>query len=248
MDVNLYLSRLGVPGPIHSTIENLRLLHRAHLLAVPFENLDISLGRPIVLNEGRLFEKIISRQRGGFCYELNGLFAALLRELGFQVELLSARVADGKGGFGIEFDHMALLIRLEENWLADVGFGDSFLEPLQLDDREEQVQERVSYRITSEGDDLLYLRKEAGGWQPQYRFSLNPRSLADFESGSHYHQTSPDSSFTRKRVCSRATETGRITLTDRRLIVTANGKRVERLLESEEEVGMALLELFGIVL
>ena len=85
-------------------------MHRAHLLAVPFENLDIHLGRPISLDQDALFGKIVTRRRGGFCYELNGLFALLLRELGFEVTLLSAGVARADGGFGPEFDHLTLLV------------------------------------------------------------------------------------------------------------------------------------------
>jgi N-hydroxyarylamine O-acetyltransferase len=126
MNVEDYLQRLGYNGDRIPNAETLRNLHHAHLLAVPFENLDIHLGRPIVLDEKSLYEKIVRRRRGGFCYEANGLFAALLRELGFNVALLSARVMDG-GKLGPEFDHLTLLVQLEERWLADVGFGDSFL-------------------------------------------------------------------------------------------------------------------------
>jgi len=95
---------------------------------VPFENLDIHLKRPIVLEDNALFDKIVTRKRGGFCYELNGLFAALLRALGFDVVMLSAGVANPEREFGPDFDHMALLVTLEQSWLADVGFGDSFVE------------------------------------------------------------------------------------------------------------------------
>src|SRR5262245_14904037 len=134
-----YLGRVGYDGPVDVTPETLRRLHLAHLLAVPFENLDIHLGRPIVLDVDRIFEKIVRRRRGGFCYELNGLFAWLLGELGFDVELLSAQVLDG-GRLGPEFDHMTLLVEHEGRWLVDVGFGDSFLEPLALEPSHEVGQ------------------------------------------------------------------------------------------------------------
>src|SRR5215213_9188134 len=110
MDVQAYLRRINYRGEFAPTAAALRELHRAHLLAVPFENLDIHLGRPIVLEQQALFDKIVTRWRGGFCYELNGLFALLLRDLGFNVTLLAAGVARADGSFGPEFDHLTLLV------------------------------------------------------------------------------------------------------------------------------------------
>ena len=126
VDATAYLKRINYRGPLAPTAETLRRLQVAHLLSVPFENLSIHTGEPIVLDDDALFEKIVVRRRGGFCYELNGLFAALLRALGFHVEMLSAGVVSQAGEFGPEFDHMTLLVSLAERWLADVGFGDSF--------------------------------------------------------------------------------------------------------------------------
>ena len=120
MEVKAYLERIGYRGPLAPTADTLRRLHVAHLLTVPFENLSIHAGERIVLDDVSLFDKLVTRRRGGFCYELNGLFAALLRELGFQVEMLSARVANREGVFGPEFDHMALLVKLEEIGRAHV--------------------------------------------------------------------------------------------------------------------------------
>src|SRR6187397_3354830 len=108
MDFQSYLQRINYRGEQTPTAATLRELHRAHLLTVPFENLDIHLGRPIVLEQGALFDKIVRRRRGGFCYELNGLFAALLYKLGFDVTMLSAGVARADGSYGPEFDHLTL--------------------------------------------------------------------------------------------------------------------------------------------
>jgi N-hydroxyarylamine O-acetyltransferase len=218
------------------------------MLSVPFENLDIPLGRRIVLDEVSLFDKIVTRRRGGFCYELNGLFAALLLELGFNVERLSARVASDGGGFGPEFDHMTLLVHLEERWLADVGFGDSFRQPLRLDERGEQLQAASKYCIADDGDHLTYLRWGDGSWYPQYVFRLQPYTLDDFIEACHVAQTSPESSFTQRRVCSRATPEGRVTLSDMNLIITTNGTRQERILVSEDEMHAVLRVYFGIEL
>src|SRR5580765_7650435 len=118
MDTAAYLARIGFTGSARPDAETLRGLHLAHLYTVPFENLDISLGRQICCDEERFLHKVVDLRRGGFCYELNGAFAALLRELGFRVTLLSARVAHEDGSASPEFDHMALLVDLEETWLA----------------------------------------------------------------------------------------------------------------------------------
>jgi len=247
MNVGAYLERIGYRGPLAPTAETLRRLHVAHLLAVPFENLSIHARETIVLDDESLFDKVVARRRGGFCYELNGLFAALLRELGFRVEMLSAAVARREGGFGPEFDHMALLVRLEERRLADVGFGDSFVEPLLLDERAEQAQGSRAFRVEEDGGRLVLSMKDAGGgWEPQYRFGLEPHAYADYAEMCRFHQTSPESHFTRGRVCSRLTAEGRVTLTGSRLIKTGGGERTERELADEAERDAALLEHFGI--
>ena len=188
MDIPSYLNRIHYNGPTLPTAETLRALHLAHLYRVPFENLDIHLGLPISLQETDLFEKIVVRRRGGFCYELNGLFAWLLRELGFEVSLLSARVGDREDGFGPEFDHLILRVtcpadpaRPDDPWLADVGFGESFLTPLpldQLDRPQEQAGPHV-YRISQKTAYLsLWEKRGYGAWEEQYRFTLQPRQLA----------------------------------------------------------------------
>ena len=250
MDVGAYLERIGYRGPLDPSAETLRGLHVAHLLAVPFENLSIHRGEPVVLDDGALFDKVVTRRRGGFCYELNGLFAALLRALGFEVRMLSAGVMNGAGEFGPEFDHMALLVELPERRLADVGFGDSFVEPLLLDERAPQAQGARSFRIDEDGGGRLVLLRGGGGgeWAAQYRFGLEPHSYADYAGMCHFHQTSPESHFTRRRVCSRLTPGGRVTLSGTRLIDTAGGERRERELASEGEFHAALGEHFGIVL
>jgi N-hydroxyarylamine O-acetyltransferase len=241
-----YLERIAYSGSTEPSAETLCSLHRAHMFTVPFENLDIHLGRKIVCEEDRFLQKIISEHRGGFCYELNGAFAALLRELGFQVTLLSARVARADGTYGPDFDHLTLRVDLEEPWLADVGFGESFLEPLRLQPNLEQPQIGRVYRLT-ESEDVLRMEVNTDEWKPQYSFTLQPRQLSDFAEMCHYQQTSPESHFTRNRVCSRATPDGRITLSNGKLIETHNGSRTERTL-TDEEWTACLREVFGMVL
>jgi len=247
MNASAYLVRIGYTGDLTPTASTLRDLHRAHMLSVPFENLDIGLGRKIVCDESAFLRKIVEERRGGFCYELNGAFAALLRELGFQVTLLSARVPREDGRDGPEFDHLALRVDLDEPWLADVGFGDSFVEPLRLQSGVEQPQVGWSYRIVEEQDSLHMERSEPkGDWRRQYSFTLRPRRLPEFSPMCHYHQTSPQSPFTRKSVCSMATSNGRITIADRKLIVARNGQKDESQLESDEQWRAALREHFGL--
>jgi N-hydroxyarylamine O-acetyltransferase len=248
LDVPAYLKRINYSGPLHPTAETLRQLQVAHMLAVPFENLSIHTAEPIVLNDASLFEKIVLRRRGGFCYELNGLFAALLRSLGFEVQMLSAGVANAKGEWGPEFDHMTLLVNLEQRWLTDVGFGDSFIEPLLLDQRTEQVQGRMSYRLNERDGWLVLLQKdEDSDWKPQYRFTLQPHVYADYDEMCRYQQTSPESHFTQRRICSKLTPEGRITISNNRLISTKGKVKEEREL-SDNEVTELLRDHFGIVM
>ncbi|NUQ83501.1 MAG: arylamine N-acetyltransferase [Anaerolineales bacterium] len=228
-------------------------LQIAHLQNVPFENLDIGLKRPIRLDEGSLWEKIIVNKRGGFCYELNGLFAGLLRRIGFEVTYLNARVFNGAGELGIEFDHLALLVQVpgeSERFLADVGFGDSFSEPLKFEERGEQVQALRAYRLEEiQNGFVVWQRNYDGSWERQYFFDLIPRRFPDdYEAGCLYHQTSPKSSFTRGSIISRATPNGRVSLEDGWLILTENGQRTERPLKDRDEYHALLKQYFDITL
>ena len=238
MTVSGYLARIGCALPAKPVAETLRSLHRAHLLTVPFENLDIHMGRPILLDEAAFYRKVVNEHRGGFCYELNGLFAWLLRELGFQVTLLSAEVARKSCGYSAGFDHLTLRVDLEEPWLADVGFGECFLEPIPL---------------TAGGNGEYWLQEETGYWllyrreSPQFRFRLEPHRLTEFADRCRYHQTSPQSSFTRERITTLATTDGRITLSGNRLIRTRGEVRTEELLEPEG-CRQTLKREFGIAL
>lgn len=249
MDVQAYLKRINYEGSLTPTAETLRQLHLAHLLTVPFENLSIHAREPIVLEDEALFRKIVNRRRGGFCYELNGLFAALLRALGFEVAMQSAQVANPEGGFSRDFDHMTLMVSMQERWLADVGFGDSFVEPLRLDERGAQVQRDRRYRIVADGEWLIMQRADNGDeWKSQYRFTLEPFQYADYTEMCEYHQTSPQSHFTQGRICSRLTPRGRISLSEMRLITTELGRRQEQTAATQEEYDELLHKFFSIVM
>ena len=247
IDVPSYLARIAYSGPTAPTAETLRAIHHAHLLAVPFENLDIALGRAIVVDEAAIVRKIVEQRRGGFCYELNGAFAALLRAQEFRVTLLSARVSRAGGGEGPEFDHLTLRVDLDQPWLADVGFGDSFLQPLRLVPGTEQEDPAGMFRLQPLGE-RLQLEKLSPNriWKRQYSFARQPRNLQDFAAMCSYHQTSPESHFTQNRICTRATPDGRITLSGMKMIVTRDERREERMVSSEEERNQVLQQYFGI--
>jgi N-hydroxyarylamine O-acetyltransferase len=244
MNVNDYLARIDYSGAQVANADGLKALHRAHMLSVPFENLDIPLGTPIVLAQDSFYEKIVTKRRGGFCYELNGLFAWLLRQLGFSVSMLSARVIK-EGKPGPEYDHLALMVELDEPRLVDVGFGDSFLEPLLLDSTDEQIQSGATYRLTGTRTEKRLEQRRDGAWEPQYEFSLQSRRLHDFSSACLAQQTSSQSPFTQKTVCSLATEEGRATLSSDRLILRSAAGRTEVELSSVQAYRSALHEYFG---
>ena len=254
MDTPTYLNRLNYSEPVKPDAKTLRGLQIAHMMNIPFENLDIGLKRPIQLGEEALWNKIIIQKRGGFCYELNGLFAWLLKQIGFDVTYLNARVFNHRNGkLGIEFDHLALLVGIPNQaarWLVDAGFGDSFNEPLSFDDRDEQVQGLRSYRLEQTSDGYITWQKNYDGlWERHYFFDLEPRNFpTDYEAGCLYHQTSPRSSFTRRSIISRATPNGRVSLEDGWLILTANGTREKRPVKDEEEYRALLKHYFGVVL
>jgi len=247
MNTKAYLKRIGYNGPTRPSLNVLHRLHRMHLLSIPFENLDIHLHRPIVLSEAAFYNKIIKHRRGGFCYELNGSFALLLKRLGFKVSMLSSRVERKGGRFGPDFDHMTLLVQLKETWLADVGFGDSFTEPKRLDVSVPQADRGKDYRFTRKDHWILLSRraKGSGPWEPQYKFRLTARKLKDFVPRCRWQQTSPRSRFRKNRICTRLTSDGRLTLTDTKFIVTRGSRKVERPLRNAEEFTALLHRHFG---
>ncbi|ACZ84919.1 arylamine N-acetyltransferase family protein [Streptosporangium roseum] len=239
-----YLKRIGAARPAGPDAESLRELQLRHLLTVPFENLSVHLGEPVVLDDQALVEKVVGRRRGGFCYELNGAFALLLRSLGYQVTLLAARPV-GDGSIGSPFDHLALRVNTPDPWLVDVGFGAFSHHPLRLDLRADQPDPAGVFRVAETADGDLDVLKDG---VLEYRLEQRPRVLADFEPTCWWHQTSPRSHFTRSLVCSLLTDAGRVTLSDRLLIHTSEGGRREQRLSTDAETLAAYRDLFGIEL
>lgn len=241
--VDAYLARIGAERPARPDHDALAELQGRHLDAVPFENLGIHLGEPVVLDVERLVQKIVRRRRGGFCYELNGAFAALLRVLGFPVTLMQARVHGAEGSLGPPYDHLALRVDLEEPYLVDVGFGAFARRPLRFACREEQVDPAGRFLLVDAqlGDVDVVM-----DGTPAYLVDPRPRELADFTATCWWHQTSPASHFVVSLTCSLPTPTGRVTLSGDRLIRTEDGRRTETRLGSEAEVLAAYERFFGI--
>ncbi len=244
-----YLQRLGLARGGEPGLDQLATLQNQHLLEVPFENLDVMWRNPIRLNLDDLYDKIVNRRRGGFCYELNGLFAWLLSNLGYSVDLLSARVySEERQQFGPEFDHMVLCVQLERPYLVDVGFGDSFRQPMLLPDGQtEDISGEYRLLAPHTGDEELELQhKEDGLWKSQFRFTLLAHRMADFNDMCHYHQSSPRSTFTQGAVCSRATPDGRITLTENELILTRDSEKTRLPVQNLAQYRRLLAEYFSI--
>jgi N-hydroxyarylamine O-acetyltransferase len=245
--VTAYLDRMGAERPQVFDEAALASLHRAHLMTVPFENLSIHLGEPISLDERDLIGKIVTRRRGGFCYELNGAFALLLEGLGADVGRVAARV-HGDGRLGPPFDHLALVVRLpgqDRRWLADVGFGSHTSYPLAYDSRDEQQDPDGRFVLADAGDGDVDVLKEG---QAQYRIETRERSLADFIPTCWWHQTSPQSHFTQNTVCSRLTADGRITISGRNLITASGRVRTEEQLQTSDALLAAYRDHFGLIL
>lgn len=249
MNKNKYLSRIGATKTeISANLETLKFLQKQHLLRIPFENLDIHWKTPIVLDTEKFYEKIIKQKRGGFCYELNSLFYELLEKIGFKNKIISARVSTGNGDFGAEYDHLAILTEIDgKEFLVDVGFGDFSAEPLKFVLDAEQKDTNGVFLIRQLDEDYFeVVKKDGENWKSEYIFKDLTRNLKEFTEMCNFHQTSPESHFTRGKVCSLMLENGRKTLTDKKFIETNNGDRKGFDINSDEEFKKILEREFSI--
>lgn len=250
MNVTDYLTRIQYNGPLEVSIETLRKLHYQHLLHIPLENLDIHYGRDIVLDADALFTKLITKKRGGFCYELNGLFCTLLQVLGFSAKLVSGRVYEPEKGFNDEFDHAAIVVRLNNtDWLVDVGFGRRFpLHPIAIRPGQILEDRTGNYLVSPYNTDYwaIHQQQETGSWVPSYIFTTVSRQLSDFRGMCRYHQTSSASYFTQNMLCTLVTPNGRITLTDDTLKITEHGRIMEQPVDDADDFEYLLETHFGI--
>lgn len=243
-----YLQRINYAGSLDPTLALLSQLQEAHVLHIPFENLDIHFGIPIELDINRLYHKVIVNRRGGFCYELNGLFYELLIALGFRAKRISAKVFDKINGYGPPYDHLAILVEIDGmDYLTDVGFGEFAFSPLPLAHGIMQHDVRGDFII--EKHDIGYWRvskAENDALVPQYIFNTTACTLEDFKDMCVYHQTSPLSHFTQQALITRPTPTGRITISKHSVKIKVAEEIHETHLENEDAFREMLLHYFGI--
>lgn len=248
IDVEKYLARIKCERERIPTLKYLKQLHKAHLFKIPFENLDIHMGNEIILDIKKIYAKVVLNKRGGFCYELNGLFFHLLLHLGYQCHLISARTYEGET-IGPEFDHVAILVYLDDQvYLLDVGFGDLFLEPKLVQPGKLQMDYTRYFRMDKniDGEYTVQMSHNSLDFEPKYIFTKTERQYIEFIDMCRYHQLNEKSHFTKKKMITRATSKGRITLTDTKLIATASGKKEERAILNHDEFRVKLYQHFGI--
>ena len=249
INVNSYLKRIHEKREKPS-VSYLKKLHKAHLINIPFENLDIHYKNKIILDYKKIYEKIVRRGRGGFCYELNGLFYHLLFHLGFDSYLISARVKK-EGKFSEDYDHMAILVLLEgETWLVDVGFGDSFIYPKKIETDGVQMDYVDYWRVVSDPNENLILQQsdDCSVFQSKYLFTRKEKQPIQFLERCAFHQTSRESNFTQQKIITRLTEKGRVTLTERKLKILELGSSNEQEIMNEDEFLSKLQQHFSISL
>jgi N-hydroxyarylamine O-acetyltransferase len=248
LDLDGYLHRIGFDGPREATLATLIALHRSHVAAIPFENLDVLLRKPISLELDRLQAKLVRSGRGGYCFEHNTLFAAALRTLGFSVSTLEARVRPPGSTRTLPRTHMVLRVEVEDRTvLADVGFGgDGPLAPVDLNGSVAE-QGLDAYRIVEEGPVLALQIRRDTHWQDLYAFGLEPALPADFEVANHYTSTHPASAFTQTLTVQRSVDGERRILRHRTLTVrSATGTTVREI--TDDELPTVLRDLFGLEL
>lgn len=231
--LDAYLARIGYAGSLDPTLETLRALHRAHLQAIPYENLDIHLGRDLTLDRDATFAKLVDQQRGGWCFEMNGTFGWVLESLGFDVRYVAGAVRRASRGASAHDSHLVLIVTLERPYIADVGFGDGFYEPLPLQcGRYEQLA--LAFSISCE-DEWWRVHNQPYGGADSYDFTLEPRSIESFASKCHQLQTSPDSGFVRAIVCSRYRPDGLVILRGAVLREVTNGRLAARTITDADD-------------
>lgn len=250
-----YCARIGLAALPAADAEGLALMQRAHRLAIPFENLDIMLGRGIDLAPDSVFAKLVTARRGGYCFEQNQLFLRALLAAGFAARPLLARVWLIPTGTTPPRTHSFNLVELGGRpWIADAGFGGAFTPPMPIGDGAEAsspdgARHRLSARVIGGESAWILERHDGNGWADQYSFTLAPVVPADLEMANHWTATAPASRFTRLHIASRVTETGFLSLTDRSFTERADGRIVDQA-EAGDAAGWSrlLADRFGIAL
>ena len=247
MQLGAYLQRIGA-APAGTGLDTLLAVQRAHRLAVPFENLDIPLGRGIDIRPEQLFDKIVEQRRGGYCFEQNALFLGMLRALGFKARPLLARVwlmAESTP----PRTHTLNLVELDgAQHIADAGFGGGYTPPMPLEaDKVATSDDGVRHRLSLDPEHGWMLERDAGtGWAPQYSFTTEVVWPADLEAANHWTSTRPNTRFTTLRIVSRALPDGYASLVERTLTLSRGGEAEVSEIENAESYRSALASSFGL--
>jgi N-hydroxyarylamine O-acetyltransferase len=233
-----YLRRIGYSGPLDPSLRTLRALHRAHLLSISYENVDVQLGVPLTLEADAAFEKIVECKRGGWCYEMNGLFAWALRELRFDIALLGAAAGREQSGDAAAMNHLAILVHLDKPYLADVGFGNGFITPIPLA-QGMHSDGRFDFRLHELQDGWWrFTNRPASG--DTFDFQLTPYELSAFEEKNRWLQQAEESPFVQNLVCHRFTEEGVITLRGAVLTTLTPTETREEIAQSRDQLAALL--------
>ena len=244
LDLEGYLARLGLAGaPVEDAEDVVRRLHRAHVAAIPFENLDVVLGRGIALDLEAVQAKLVRRRRGGYCFEHTVLYAAALERLGHRAERLTARVRPDTGG---SRTHQLVAVEYRGRWwISDVGFGGNLLEPLPLAETTVR-QGGWTYRLVRRDARWRLELQQADGWLGLYEFTTEPAHPVDLEIANHYTSTHPRSPFVGQLVVFDIDEARRRLLKDHELTTEYSGGHREREHLSTGQVLQALAGTFGL--
>jgi N-hydroxyarylamine O-acetyltransferase len=248
LDLDAYFARIGYSGELRPTLPVLEKLHLAHATHIPFENLDILLGRPIRLDLASLQAKLVRSQRDGYCFEQNLLFATVLERIGFKVTMLAARVRYRATRI-LPRTHVLLRVDIDGNsWLADVGFGGAgLLGPIPLAPGEAQRQFAWTYQVVEEAG-VRTLRSRVGeNWEDLYAFTLEPQHLPDLEMANYYVSTHPESRFVQTLAVQRASPDVRYALRNREFIIDrGTAGLTTRTVADDDEILRDLAEHFGL--
>lgn len=249
MNLEQYFNRIEFYDIPTVCQETLAQLHKQHLLHIPFEDLNIHYGKPIEIDLSKLFYKIVLQRRGGFCYELNSLFNQLLQQIGFTTKIISASVFTPEGQPGPPYDHLCIVVSLEDKlWLADVGFGDLFLQPIEIQADIIQFDSRNYFKIEQATEDqfILLMSSDNIYFEKKYTFSLGEQAIENFKPECHAKQHDPNSHFVKNKICTKATADGRVTIFNDKFIITKNGEKLETLITDENHLLQILQSVFGI--
>jgi len=250
VDLDAYCFRIGYDGPRTPTLATLRALHERHVATIPFENMDVLMGRGVDIAPATVDEKLITAGRGGYCYEQNGLFKRVLATIGFKVEGLLARVRWMKPAtapLGAR-THMALRVTIDDqDWLTDVGFGAVVLpQPVRMDSSEPQPTRHEPFRLTPVGRELLLKINLGESWTPVYQLSPEPQLDADYVPMNWYTSTHPDSHFRSTLMVALTTPEARYTLAGSRMTIRPVHGEMKRQALDADGLARVLVETFGL--